>query len=619
MSGIAGIVHADATPVDARLLDRMATFLEFRGPDARQIWSRGGVGFCHTLLRTGPHPQPEAQPCTLDEKVLALADVRLDARESLIGKLLGRERRVPAQTTDTELILHAWRVWGEECVEHLLGDFAFAIWDASARRLWCARDPMGARPFFYASLGNAFVFSNTLDCVRQHPAASDALNLRAAGDFLLAGWNPDPSTTIFRDVARLPAGHTLTFEEGRVRIVRYWTLPIEEPLRLPASEDYVESFREILRRAVRDRLPEDRAALRMSGGLDSTSIAATAKRVSSDRNKPCALRAFTADYAPLFADEEAPYAEIAARHLGIPMELLSCATSLPYEGWDESIFRTPEPCHEPFFASHANQVRREALHARVTLFGEGGDPILDGQAWPYLLYLVKRGRFATLVSEFGGFLLTHGRIPPLRGGFRARLRRWLGRRDAEDDYPPWLNPNFESAHGLRQRWRELQKPATSEHLTHPRAYASLSSAYWPSLLEREDAAWTRIPVEVRAPLLDLRIVRFLLRVPPVPWCVHKHLVRVAMRGQLPEAILTRPKTPLQGDPLIIFFRNKSWVPAPPPKPVPCMEEFVDWPRVQAALASGSEETLWRDLCVISFNYWLKCSRASGRVSLGGTE
>jgi asparagine synthase (glutamine-hydrolysing) len=330
-----------------------------------------------------------------------------------------------------------------------------------------------------------------------------------------------------------------------------------------------------------------------------------AKRLSEDRDKPYALRAFTVDYAPLFADEEADYAEMAARHLGIPLKILSFADSLPYERWDAPDLPRPEPCHEPFLAAYVNQVRQESAHARVVLSGEGGDAILDGQAWPYLVYLVNRRETGALFREFGGFLLRHGRLPPLRGGFRTRLRRWLGRKDAEDDYPPWLNPAFERALGLEERWRELRAPAVSAHPFHPRAYASFTSAYWPSVFESEDAAWTRLPIEMRAPFLDLRLVRFLLRVPPVPWCAGKHLVRVAMRGQLPEEILRRPKTPLEVDPLIAHVRRKSWIPRAAETPVPGIEEFVDWPRVQAALSGGSEGTLWRDLRAISLNWWLK--------------
>jgi asparagine synthase (glutamine-hydrolysing) len=620
MSGIAGIVHADGTPVDKQLLERMAVFLEFRGPDGKQVWSRGETGFCHTLLLTGPQRQAQTQPCTLDGKVWVLADARLDARENLVADLAGRQCRVSAATTDEELILHAWRVWGEECVRHLLGDFVLAIWDESARKLWCARDQMGARPFFYASLGSVFVFSNTLDCVRSHPVVGDALNLRAVGDFLLAAWNPDPATTIFRDVARLAPGHSLTLAEGRLRVGRYWALPIEEPLRLPRPEDYVESFGEILRRAVKDRLPEDRAALRMSGGLDSTSVAATARRVSSrERNSSCALQAFTVDYSRLFPHEEAHYAGLVQRHLGIPLEVLSAAESLPYEGWDGQGFQLPEPSHDPFWASHIDLVRRESGHARVTLSGEGGDAILEGQAWPYLLYLVRGGRIGTLARELGRFLLTHGRIPPLRGGFWLGLRRWVGRRSSEDDYPPWLNPDFERAQRLRERWQELRRPVASRHPIHPRAYASLTGPYWSSLLEGEDAAWVRIPIEVRAPFLDVRMVRFLLRIPPVPWCANKQLARAAMRGQLPDTIVKRRKTPLLADPLLAHVRRKSWAPEAPSKPVPCVEEFVNWPVLRETLAKGREDSLWRDLQAISFNSWLKCATASGTVSARGRK
>jgi asparagine synthase (glutamine-hydrolysing) len=619
MSGIAGIVHADGTPPDVRFLEQMASALEFRGPDARQVWSQGGAGFCHALLRTGPQRQAETQPCSLDGKVWGLADARLDAHESLLAELAGRGCRVSAETTDTELILYAWTIWGKDCVEHLLGDFALAIWDAPAQALWCARSPFGARPFFYAWLGNTLIFSNTLDCVRLHPGVGDALDPRAVGDFLLVGWNPDPSATIFRDVARLPPGHTLTFAGGRVRIDRYWTLPIEEPLRLPRPEDYIESFREILRRAVKDRLPEDCAALRMSGGMDSTSVAATAKRVSDERGRPCALRAFTVDYSPLFADEEGHYAGIVARHLGIPLEIVSCASSPPFGDREETGSCQPEPLHEPFWACYLNQVRLESAHARVVLSGEGGDAILDGQAWPYLTYLINHGRIATLIGEFGSFLLKNGRFPPLRGGFRTRFSRWVRRGDAQEGYPPWLNTGFEAAQDLRERWQELHRPVASEHPTHPRAYASLTGSYWSNLLEGEDAAWTRVPIEVRAPLLDLRMVRYLLRIPPVPWCADKQLARVAMRGQLPDTIVKRPKTPLLADPLLAHVRRKSWVPVVPPKPVSCVEEFVDWPALQDALAKGSEDSLWRDLQAISLNSWLKYAGVSGRVSVGGKE
>jgi asparagine synthase (glutamine-hydrolysing) len=153
MSGFAGFVSAGGDAPEPRLLERMAARLAFRGPDATQIWSRAGAGFCFTLLRTGPVPQASEQPCTLDGRVWLLGDVRLDGREDLRRELEQSDEPIPATATDEELILRAWRQWGEAGLAKLLGDYSFALWDETARRLRCVRDLIGARPFFYAPFG----------------------------------------------------------------------------------------------------------------------------------------------------------------------------------------------------------------------------------------------------------------------------------------------------------------------------------------------------------------------------------------------------------------------------------------------------------------------------------
>src|SRR5207344_3160791 len=113
--------------------------------------------------------------------------------------------------TDVELILRAYLVWGEDFVEHLLGDFAFAIWDGPKQRLFCARDHLGVKPFFYAQVGQKLIFSSSLDCIRQHPAVSDRLNDLAIADFLLFDLNQDKATTSFADIQRVPPAHSATF------------------------------------------------------------------------------------------------------------------------------------------------------------------------------------------------------------------------------------------------------------------------------------------------------------------------------------------------------------------------------------------------------------------------
>ena len=168
--------------------------------------------------------------------------------------------------TDVELILRAYLVWGEDCVEHLLGDFAFAIWDGPKQKLFCARDHLGVKPFFYAHLGQKLIFSSSLDCIRQHPAVSDRLNDLAIADFLLFDLNQDLATTSFADIQRIPPAHVAKWSADGTQLRRYWTLPIDEPLYFRRDDDYVDRFRELLDQAVDDRLRTKKIAVFMSGG-----------------------------------------------------------------------------------------------------------------------------------------------------------------------------------------------------------------------------------------------------------------------------------------------------------------------------------------------------------------
>ena len=262
MSGIVGILNLDGSPVDGNLLARLTDFLAFRGPDARETWSQGAVGLGHALFQTVEDTRPDSQPLSLDGKVWITADARIDGRAELRQELSRHGCHDLEEATDAELILHSYLVWGEECVKHLLGDFAFAIWDGHRRRLFCARDHFGIRPFYYAQVGNCLIFSNTLNCVRMHPQVSDRLNDLAIADFLLFDCNQDQATTTFADIQRLAPAHYLTWQEGNLRLGRYWNLPlIDRPLRYSHPQDYVEHFKALLTQAVADRLRTRRVGL----------------------------------------------------------------------------------------------------------------------------------------------------------------------------------------------------------------------------------------------------------------------------------------------------------------------------------------------------------------------
>jgi asparagine synthase (glutamine-hydrolysing) len=204
----------------------------------------------------------------------------------LIAKLAGELRKplpVPVPSisnesdaivpNDAELILYAYEAWGEDCVKHLLGDYAFAIWDSRQRRLFCARDHFGVKQFYYAHLGSTFIFSNTLNCLRLHPAVSDELNEVAIGDYLLFGLNQDLSSTVFSDIYRLPQASHLKASISGKTIQRFWTAPTNGQIQFPNSEDYVERFKQLFSLAVKDRLRSNKISISMSGGLDSTSVA----------------------------------------------------------------------------------------------------------------------------------------------------------------------------------------------------------------------------------------------------------------------------------------------------------------------------------------------------------
>jgi asparagine synthase (glutamine-hydrolysing) len=613
VSGFAGLISTDGAASDGSLLERMASDLAFRGPDGVHISRQPGAGFCFTFLRTGPAPQSASQPCSLDGRVWLIGDIRLDAREDLRRQIEQGGESVPTDTTDEELVLRMWRQRGEQSFADLLGDFAFALWDSTARRLLCVRDLMGVRPFYYSHIGGHFYFSNTLDVLRLAPGVSSTLDPSFIGDFLLQEWCPDAARTAYRDIRRLPPGHTLGYANGGVQLRRYTALPIEEPRSLGRAEEHVEQFRFLLGQAVRDRLPAGPAAVFLSGGLDSTSVAAIAVANGSKSVPPLDLRAYTIDCRPLFEDEEGHYAGVAAQSLGIPIEIHSSAPWLPYAGWDDSQLRAPEPLHDPFFALSRMQYEHVAIHTRVAFSGYGGDDVLAGQAWPHFVYLLRRRRFGAIAGAFGGYILKRGRIPPLRGGFRTKLRRWTGRSKPFTGYPPWLNPQFANEQRLRERWLELQQPSQPSHPLHPIAYAGLTSDFWSNVFETEDAAWTGVAVESRAPLLDQRVLRYLLQTPPVPWCMEKELLRRATIDLLPTKVRLRPKTPLLGDALKIHSENGRWSPLPLPTPTAEVTTYVDWKQLDATLAETASSSLWANLRAVSLNYWLKRIENEARI------
>jgi asparagine synthase (glutamine-hydrolysing) len=592
VSGFAGVFHLDGAPVDRAWLDTMADFLAFRGPDAREVWVSGSVGLCQTLLRTSAETDGRPLIASLDGCVWIAGDVRIDDRETLIAKL-PRGAYDLKTTSSAKLILHAYAAWGQACVEHLLGDFSFVIWDARQRRIFAARDQMGVKPFFYTQVGQCLVISNTQDCIRQIRIVPNELNDRAIGDFLLVGQNKYPSETFYAAIQRLPVAHRLTAGPDRLRTERYWTLPIDEPVYYKRAGDYVDRFRELLRSAVRDRLPNGPLGVFMSGGLDSPLLASTAVQLGA------ATTAFTAVYDRLIPDEERRYAGLVAQHLVIPIRY-RVVDEEPW-GWkpDSIPAHTPEPSSDPLTIVSFQEYHREiSAHARVFYFGHGPDDALLYEWRPHLNYLIRQRRWGRLCRDLISDFAVYPRVP-----FFHRLPRLWRERSARDwytpSYPSWFNKEFEARIRLKERWEEIR---TDPILPHPvrKGYSSFACDFPMGGLEGFDAGRTGAPCEFRHPFFDAQLLRFLLAVPTVPWCREKHLIRSALRGLIPEAVRLRPKTPLNGFPYLEQIRRSQY-PALPP--APRLEGYVDRNQVTRGIGQDREE-IDGELRMLGLQLWL---------------
>jgi asparagine synthase (glutamine-hydrolysing) len=559
VSGIVGILHLDGEPVDRALLGRMTEFMTFRGPDAQQIWVEGAIGFGHTMLRTTWEAEYEHQPFTLDGQVQVVADARIDDREVLAQKLEiaplpsppfeGNADRV---VTDVELILRAYLRWGEDCVQHLLGDFAFAIWDGRKQRLFCARDQFGVKLFYYSRVGNCLIFSNTLNCIRQHPRVSSELNEAAIGDFLLFDMNYNPETTTFVDIQRLPPAHNLIWSDRGLKICKYWTLTLPEAIRYKNDRDYIDRFKELMGQAVSDRLRTEKVSIFFSGGLDSTTIAATALDVVKQKSQPLDLKAFTVVYDRIIPDQERYFSGIAATALNLPIHYLTADDYQIYEGWDRSTFSTPEPYHDPLVKISLDQYQQASAHSRVALYGQGGDETLRSAT---IVELLKVASWREIFLDVMRCIWIYRLRPPVGIGLAGLLQHWRQRRKPNGSvYPSWLNSSFAERLNLPDRWRQI-KETEPKAISHQRSKSAhkLTAPLWWSVFEDCDASFHRTPLEVRLPFLDLRLLNYLLALPPLPWCVRKELFRLAMHDVLPAEIYQRPKAPLAGNPIAIWI------------------------------------------------------------------
>jgi asparagine synthase (glutamine-hydrolysing) len=387
---------------------------------------------------------------------------------------------------------------------------------------------------------------------------------------------------------------------------RYWTLPADGQVQYRRPADYVHHFRELWRTSIEDRLRGDRVSVLMSGGLDSTSVAVTAHDLLSAGPKAVDLSVYTLVYDQLIPDNERHYAGLVAEALRIPIHYLAADDYMLFDRRDEPECQTPEPSDNPLPALTADQFRLIARHNRVALSGDGGDPALCSSPVSHFANLLKAGRPATMITDLLRCLM-HGQRPPL--GIRTALNRLRGSGPWRPPYPPWVSQDFAARVNLRARWEDVIREPASADSHRPRAYRELQSPFWPNVFETYDPGVTLCPLACRHPFFDVRLLTYLLAVPPMPWFLEKKILRDAMRGSTPEPVRRRPKTPMMADPVRTLLRQPQaeWINRFDGTPE--LVQYVDVSKIpkiagvpQQVDLHGSDWTLvTRPLCL---NYWL---------------
>jgi asparagine synthase (glutamine-hydrolysing) len=552
MSGIAGIYHLDGRPVDPALLTRMTDIIADRGPDACGHWIDGSVGLGHRMLHTTSEFLHQKQPVIDDTGQLVItADARIDNRDELISTL-GVNGQTKRHITDAELILKAYEKWGEACPEKLLGDFSFAIWDRRERCLFCARDPIGIKPFYYSLDEKKFLWASEPRQIFQDISIARQPNLSLVGRYLLNDYS-EREETLYLGVTRLPPAHSFTYTAEGIHKRQYWDVDPNREIRYPTDGEYAEHFLELFREAVKSCLRSSGpVGAWLSGGLDSSSIVCMAQKLYQEGAiEKKAFETFSIVFDELPCDER-PYIEAVVRKWG-----LTSHTFL-YEQHSASVdihklCCYPGVLYDPALFMFGPALKRAGQKGiRVILSGAGGDDLL-ATGFHHLADLLRQLRIRDLAAQIKGdtvtyatrpinLLLNHALRPlmphPVKTALRGLLKPFRG-----NGIPHWVNADFVKKFRLKDHLRKAAPRQQFPTLSQQQIYDYLSSGWNTNVgLPVIDQFAARFSLEWRYPFFDRRLVEYLLGIPEEQrWWLDrpKTILRNAMQDILPEAIRER--------------------------------------------------------------------------------
>jgi len=497
-----------------------------RGPDGLKLWCDGPIGLGHAALDPAGSGRV-VEPLIVDGGRLAITgDLRIDNRRDLAADL-GPQ---PESASDAGIVLEAYRRWGIDVAEHLVGAFAFVIWDARDRRVVCVRDHLGQKPLTYHLSEKLLVCASEAEAVPCHPEVQRRISEARIADFLVSELEGvDHTSTFLEGVVRLPPAHVLVVEADRHRLHRYWEPDVETELRLGSDEAYAEAFVEVFRQAVGSCLQDiSSPGLTLSGGIDSGAVAAAAGSLA-EAGEAEPIRTFSA------IDEA-----------GDPSIESSCIRSMIDRLGVESFAITPDDiggispadrlafleCGEPFDGSMVvpRMLYSTAAEAgcRAVLDGVDGD-VVASISVP-MADLVRQGRALRAWREAAAFRRRHPGAPSpwrelaaglakawLPNGLRRFVRELRHRRRPVEAVirGSLIDRAFAHRIHLEERLEQLRShnrpdPADDHRRAHARAVAH---PYVAAALERYDRVAARCGIEVRHPFFDLRLVKLCLALP----------------------------------------------------------------------------------------------------------
>ncbi|OLE18994.1 MAG: asparagine synthetase B, partial [Cyanobacteria bacterium 13_1_40CM_2_61_4] len=445
--------------------------------------------------------------------------------------------------TDAELILQAYARWGERCPEHLLGDFAFALWDARRGLLFCARDHFGVKPFYYHYRpGRLFAFASEIKGLLVLSEVPRRLNETRVADYLVPLLE-DKEITFYEEIVRLPPAHRIAVTREGVRIDQYWALDPEREIRMKSDAEYADAFREIFTEAVRCRL---RSAFpvgsMLSGGLDSSSIVCVARKLLAEDGGG-KLHTFSAIFPDVPECDEREYIEAVVAGGGVEPHYVRADRLSPLADLERVLQAEDEPFYAPNLFLHWALGRAAGDNSvRVILDGYDGDTTL-WQRPEHLADLLRSGRWMAAGSEVRGLaqyfdqsawrVLWRYGIRPLVPPSVRRLRRRIRGRGR----PPWranglILPSFATRAGLPKRSEALEgvwwTPASSSREDH---WRRLTVGIVPFVLEVADRIAAAFGLEPRYPFCDRRLVELCLAL-PAEQKLHLGWTRVVLRRGL---------------------------------------------------------------------------------------